>query len=211
MIPFDEVRSILVPELIVEHRPDSERRALNSDRNIRILKKEIEGGHPTPRTLFYYANELYDHLLYEEAASAYRDYLAADRRPSADRYWAHLYLAESARVLGDEETVRDASAKAIGEDPSRAEAYVSLGRLFFDREQWDKALPLFVAATSSGQPVTGFVRNVDYLYGPWDFLSVCLDRLGRRHEALAAAERALPDNPEADRIRSNMRWMVDNL
>ena len=211
VIPFDEARSILVPELVVEHRPAPDRRALNADRNIRILEREIEGGHPTPRTLFYYANELYDHLRYAEASNAYRNFLAADRRPSADRYWAHLYLAESARVLGDEETVLDASVKAIGEDPSRAEAYVSLGRVFFDRGQWEKALPLFVAATSSTPPVTGFVRNVDYLYGPWDFLSVCLDRLGRRHEALAAAEKALPGNPEADRIRSNMRWMVDNL
>jgi tetratricopeptide (TPR) repeat protein len=202
---------VFVPELVVEHRPDPERRTFSSDRNIRILEREIESGHPTPRTLFYYANELYDNQRYEEARNAYREFLGTERRPSADRYWAYLYLAESARVLGDEGAVLEASARAIAEDPSRAEGYVSLGRLFFDRQEWDKALPLFVAATSSDSPVAGLVRNVDYLYGPWDFLSVCLDRLGRRHEALAAAERALPGNPEADRIRSNMRWMVDNL
>jgi hypothetical protein len=211
VIPLEGTRALYVPELIIEHRPELERRARNADRNIRILEEEIEAGHPTPRTLFYYANELYDHACYREAAKAYTEYIALDRRPGPDRYWAQLYLAESARFLQDENTVREASAKAIAEDPSRAEGYVSLGRLFFDREEWDKALPLFAAATCATPPASGFVRNVDYLYGPWDFLSVCLDRLGRRHEALAASERALPGNPEADRIRSNMRWMVDNL
>jgi glycosyltransferase involved in cell wall biosynthesis len=211
VIPLEDIRAIYVPELIIEHRPELDRRAHNADRNIRILQKEIDAGHPTPRTLFYYANELYDHARYLEAAKAYSDYIAEERRPSPDRYWAQVYIAESARFLGDENIVREASAKAIAEDPSRAEGYVSLGRLFFDREEWDKALPLFAAATSATPPTSGFVRNVDYLYGPWDFLSVCLDRLGRRHEALAASERALPGNPEADRIRSNMRWLVDNL
>jgi glycosyltransferase involved in cell wall biosynthesis len=211
VIPLEGIRAVYVPELIIEHRPELDRRALNADRNIRMLQKEIEAGHPAPRTLFYYANELYDHGRYREAAKAYSDFIAVDRRPSPDLYWAQLHIAESARLLGDENTVREASAKAIAEDPSRAEGYVSLGRLFFDREEWDKALPLFAAATTATPPTSGFVRNVDYLYGPWDFLSVCLDRLGRRHEALAASERALPGNPEADRIRSNMRWMVDNL
>jgi tetratricopeptide (TPR) repeat protein len=208
---MENARSVYAPGLVVEHRPDPARRALNWDRNLRILEHEIQGDHPTPRTLFYYANELYDHKRFEDAVRAYQRYLAADKRPSSDRYWAHLYIAESARELGDEDTVREASTNAIAADPSRAEGYVSLGRLFFDRQQWDKAMPLFVAATSASPPTAGTVRNVDYSYGSWDFLSVCLDRLGRRREALAAAERALPGNPEADRIRANMHWMVDNL
>ncbi len=210
-IPLEGARSVLVPDLVVEHRPAAERRALNADRNLRSLERQVSSGHPEPRTLFYYANELYDHGRYQEAANAYRGYLDADRRMSPDRYWAHVYLAESARALGEEDGMREEAMRAIAEDPSRAEGYMTLGRLFFDREEWDKAMPLFVAATSVVLPTLGFVRTVDYAYAPWDFLSVCLDRLGRRSEALVAAQKALQGNPEKERIRSNMRWMVENL
>ena len=114
-------------------------------------------------------------------------------------------------MLGDNDSLRDAATRAIAVDPSRAEAYVALARLYYEEEQWTKAAPLFIAATAATQPTAGFVRNVDYLYAPWDYLSVCLDRMGRRAEALAAAQRALQGNPEADRVRANMRWIVDNL
>jgi glycosyltransferase involved in cell wall biosynthesis len=204
-------RSVFVPELVIEHRPDPQRRALNVDRNVKILESEIAAGHPRPRTVFYYANELYDHQRWGEAAHWYREYLDADRLGGPDQYWALLYLAEASRVLGDKDALRDAATRAIAVDPSRAEAYVALARLYYEEEQWAKAAPLFIAATAATQPTAGFVRNVDYLYAPWDFLSVCLDRMGRRAEALAAAQRALEGNPEADRVRANMRWIVDNL
>jgi tetratricopeptide (TPR) repeat protein len=211
VIPLPAGRSVLVPELVIEHRPDPERRALNTNRNIDILEKEIANGHPTPRTMFYYANELYDHRRWEEAARWYRRYLDVDGLGGADRYWALLFLAEASRVLGDNDGLLDAATRAIAEDPSRAEAYVTLARLYYDEEQWGRAAPLFIAATAATPPTSGFVRNIDYLYAPWDYLSVCLDRLGRRPEALAAAQRALDGNPEADRVRANMRWIVDNL
>ncbi len=212
VIPVPE-RSLLVPELIVEHRPDPARRALHRERNIRILEAEVADGNPTLRTRLYYANELYDLQRYEEAAVAYRAYLENETNHGAERYWALLYLAEASRVLGDDETLVRAAVDAIAQNASRAEAYVCLGRLHFDRERWAEAVPLFTAATSATNPSAGlgFVRNEDYLYLPWHYLSVCLDRLGRRAEALAAAQRALPGNPEADVVRSNMHWFVDNL
>lgn len=210
-IPMENAKSVYIPEIVIEHRPGQKRRESHSDRNLRLLEGEIAKGHPTSRTLFYYANELYDHKRYGEALRYYREYLGADKRPSPDRFWALLYVAESARVLRDEDTVRAASADAIALDPSRAEGYVSLGRLFFDRQEWAQAVPLFVAATSAVKPNFGTIRHFDYGYAPWDYLSVALEKLGRREEALAASQRALPGNPQAGRIRANMHWMVDNL
>lgn len=207
-VPAD--RSVLRSDLVVEHRPDPARRALNSDRNINILAKAIAARDRGPRTLFYYANELYDHQRYGEAAQHYREYLVADVH-GADRYWAQAYLAECLRVLGDLAGARRAALDAIGEDSGRAEGYVTLGRVHFDAGEWEEAIPLFVAATAGRRPAFGFVRDSDYGYAPWDFLSVCYEKLGRMDEALTAAQRGLPGNPEVDRMRSNMHWMVDHL
>jgi glycosyltransferase involved in cell wall biosynthesis len=203
-------RSVLRPELVIEHRPDAERQARHADRNIAILSRAVQEGDRSPRTLFYYANELYDHQRFLEAAQHYQEYLAADPE-GADRYWAHLYLAEAFRALGNEPAARDAAVHAIGEDASRAEAYMTLGRIHFDAEEWDEALPLFLAATAGSRPGYGLARDTDYGCPSWDYLSVCYEKLGRLDEALAAAQRALPGNPEADRVRANMRWIVDHL
>jgi glycosyltransferase involved in cell wall biosynthesis len=211
VIPIHHDRLLTVPELIVEHRPNPQRRSLNEHRNIRILEREIKSEEARPRTWFYYGNELYDHGRWEEAASAYRKFLSMEGGFVGDRYWAFLFVAESARQLGEPDMVRRASLDAIAEDPSRAEAFVSLGRYYFDSGEWEKALPPLTAATACTTPGAGLVRNVDYLYVPWDLISVCMFRLGRFKEALAAADRALPGNPEAERVRANMRSAIDNF
>jgi tetratricopeptide (TPR) repeat protein len=178
---------------------------------MRMLEREVEGGHPSPAALFGYANELYDLGRHEDARRAYREYLDVDRNPGPDRYWAQVCLAALSRQFGDETTTRAVALEAIGEDPSRAEAYVVLGLHYYDHEQWSKAAPLFIAATTTKQPTMGITRNPDYQYKAWDYLSVCLDRLDRRQEALDAARRALPRNPDRERVRTNMHWFVDNL
>jgi glycosyltransferase involved in cell wall biosynthesis len=210
-IRLDGHQSVFVPEFIVEHRPNPATRSSQRDRNMGLLEREIEGGHPAPAILYGYANELYEQGRHEDARRAYRQYLDVDRNPGPNRYWAQVCLAALSRQFGDDATTRAVALEAIGEDPSRAEAYVVLGLHYYDHEQWSKAAPLFIAATTTKQPTMGITRNPDYQYKAWDYLSVCLDRLERRQEALDAARRALPNNPESERVRKNMHWFVDNL
>jgi glycosyltransferase involved in cell wall biosynthesis len=210
-IPLGGTRWVHDADLIVEHHPGPERADGHSKRNLHILEGAIADGDRSPRTLFYYANELYDLGRYPQALDAYEQYLEVEGEITPDRYWALLYVAESARNLELEDRGRQAASAAILEDPSRAEAYVCLGRFHFDRREWVEALPLFTAATAAHRPTFGLVRNGDYLYAAWDFLSVCFDNLGRQPDALQAALRALPGNPQADRVRANIRLIVDNL
>lgn len=65
-VPAD--RSLFRPGLVIEHRPDPVRRDRNADRNLTILTRAVEGRDRGPRTLFYFANELYDHGRFAEAA-----------------------------------------------------------------------------------------------------------------------------------------------
>jgi tetratricopeptide (TPR) repeat protein len=208
-IPIPKDRSTLTRELVVEHRPSPERRAKNLGRDLRMLEQEMASGRPWPQTIFHYANELYDHQRFQEAARHFREYLTTSRRPSPDRYWATLHVAEAERALGRDQAAILPATRALALDPSRAEVYVTLARLHFDHERWAQAMPLFVAATACRAPDVALSRSADYQYLPWDYLSVCLDRLGRRPEALIAAERALPGNPQSDRVRANMQWMTE--
>ena len=188
----------------MEHRPSPERQAKNLGRNLRMLEQEMASGRPWPRMIFHYAIELFDHQRFQEAARHFREYLTTSRRPGPDRYWATLHVAESERALGRDPAAILPATRALALDPSRAEAYLTLGRLHFDRERWAQAMPLFVAATACRPPDVALSRSADYQYLPWDYLSVCLERLGRRPEALIAAERALTGNPQSDRVRANI-------
>ena len=200
----------LSADLVVEHRPDRARQALDADQAIELLEKAFESGDRSSRTLFHFANELHDHGRYGEAVERYGDYLYSEPE-GADRYWAGVYLAETFIVLEDPDQARRVALDTVGDDSSRAEAYVVLGKLHYEAEEWDEAVPLFTAATAATRPSFGLLREADYGYAPWDYLSVCFEKLGQLPNALACAQRALPGNPQADRVRSNMRWMVDRL
>lgn len=203
-------RAALHEDLVIENRPGREREARDLDRRVAIMSGTAVRADGPPLAIFFFANDLMYHERFSDAADAYDEYLDADAR-GGNRYWAQVSRAECLLILGDREEAPKALAEAILEDSSRAEAYVTLGRLRFDAGDWDEAVPLFMAATAATRPRFGFIRDADYGYLPWDFLSVCYDKLGRFHDALSAAERSLPGNPEADRIRANMHWMVDRL
>jgi glycosyltransferase involved in cell wall biosynthesis len=197
-------------DLIVQRLPDPARLKRDVDHEIEVLEELVTAGDNSPRVLFGYANGLYDQGRYGEAVETYGRYLAVDPH-GADRYWAQIFLAECFIVLEDEEAARDVALGAVGEDGSRAEGYMVLGRLAFAEEAWEEAVPMLMAATAATKPQFGLLRESDYSWGPWDYLAVCYDKLGQLNNAIATALRGLVGNPQADRVRANMHWMIDRL
>lgn len=203
-------KAALYEKFVVERRADKRRELRAIDRRVWIMCDAVTPDERPPQTLFFFANDLMYHERYSEAAAAYEEYLERDPQ-GGHRYWALVSLGECNLMLGDGPAGRRALLDAIGEDSSRAEAYVSLGRLHFEAEEWNEAVPLLLAATGATRPAFGFARDADYTYMAWDYLSVCYDKLGRVSEAIDASKRALAGNPQAARIRANLHWMVDRL
>lgn len=197
-------------DLHVDHRPAATKRARVGDRNLRILEKAYGDGDRSPRTLFYYGNELRDNGRLQEAMAAYEEYLPVSNL-YWERYWALLNLARCARRLGDEDACVKYLLQALAQDSSRAEAFIELGVHHYQRKQWRRALTYFSAAASARKPPDGFVTDDHYSWMPWDYLAVCLARVGRRQEALEAAVKALPGNPERQRIQENLTWLAEQL
>jgi Flp pilus assembly protein TadD len=55
------------------------------------------------------------------------------------------------------------------------------------------------------------VDDADYTWRPYDYLSICHDKVGRKREAIDAAIKALDGNPERERIITNLHFMVQAL
>ncbi|MFE0464672.1 glycosyltransferase [Kitasatospora sp. NPDC058965] len=200
-----------VPELVVEHRRTSVQAARDHGRNLRILQACYAAGDRSPRTLFYRANELRDQGRHEEAVVAYAE--ALDGVQSAwERYFALLSQAESLLALARHPEAARTALDAVQLDPARPEAWVVVGKVYYQQERWAEAAPFFQAATCADRrPATGFSRETDYQWLPWDLLAVCLGNSGRREEALRAGLTALHGNPEPERVRRNLAWFVEGL
>jgi len=199
------------PELVVEHRRTDAQAARDAGRNLRILEKLYTAGDKSPRTLYYRANELRDNHRYKESVAAYAEVLAT-KQPTWERYFALISLAECQLNLEEYAQATEAALKAVQLNPSRPEAWIAAGMVHYHRKEWDQAVPFFAAATTArSRPSAGFVRDADYGWAPWDYLSVCLGNSGKYAEALRVGQLALSDNPEAERVRKNLAWFVSQL
>ena len=174
-----------------------------TDRNINILKRLIDNGDTSTRTAFYYANELRDHKRWVDAIAAYERFLAMEYF-SWEYYDSLLSMAICYRNLDQPESSASAYYRAVHFDATRAEAFVGLGDLGYERQNWKQAIPFYKAVIGMTRPVEGFTLETCYSWLPWDRLSICYGNVGLLDEAISAAEKALKTSPERVRILANI-------
>lgn len=205
LFQIDFSRALHRNDLYVEHRPPGDRDPRRGGRNLRILQRAYDRGDSSPRTLYYRALELKMLERFAEALPAYQEYVA-NPGPKWEHYIALIDLATCAMRVGREDLEVDSLLRAVQLDGSRPEAFTALGMYHFRYQRWLDAIPFFAAATSGTRPPEGPVNQDHYGWIPWDYLSVCLANSGRFDEAAQATIRALPGNPEQDRLIENLRW-----
>jgi glycosyltransferase involved in cell wall biosynthesis len=206
VIPLFERPNASSDALYIEHRPSQTKLESKGDRNLVIIQRMVDSGDQSARTMFYYGNELRDRGRYTEALTAYKKYIAQGG-PEWEMYHARLFMSDCELASGNIDAAVGQAMTAIRQEPSRAEAYLRAGRVYYDRQEWARAAPLFSAACAGRRPELGFVDDPDYSYLPWDYLSICLGQLGKFDEAIAAGRRSLElGNPDGDRISGNIAW-----
>jgi tetratricopeptide (TPR) repeat protein len=211
VIPYRYDRAVYRDDLIVEHRPEPSKREHKSTRNLTILERRMTEGTPDARDLFYWANELRDAGRLPEAIDAYHQYLEVSD-VDWEKYTAYLSLSGCSAAVGNTDTAIRYATRAMLLDPSRAEAFMALGRVEFDAGRWGRAVPLYAAAAAARRPAEGFVREPAYTWESWDFLSVCLINAGRHSEGIRASLKSLElGNPDRERINANIAWSLGEL
>jgi glycosyltransferase involved in cell wall biosynthesis len=195
----------------VEHRPRSEDRPHKVDRNLRILERSFGQGDRSPRTLFYLGNELRDHQRWEEAIEAYKEYLAGAEIVVWERYWALLSTAQCMDHVGRIAEKLEVLLSAVNLDSTRAEAFMRLGLHYYGTREWEQAAPFFAAASVLQRPKHGFIDDMAYTWGPWDYLSICHSELGMYEQAIEETMRALRTSHDRERLFDNLKFYLDQL
>jgi glycosyltransferase involved in cell wall biosynthesis len=187
----------------IVHDSPPDRHALKKDRNISFLRKHFAQGATDDRSLYIYAVECLHSLLKDEGEEVLERFFSQVRIPEY-RYEIYSKMYNFFIHFGEPERAVEALAKAIVEDPSRAEAYYKLGRHFSDKaDRPAAAIPLLTAASMIAIPGCGTPEAEAYSYGPLEGLCRAHFRLGDIDAARRLAAKALERKPP------HAKWLAE--
>ncbi|WP_203245860.1 tetratricopeptide repeat-containing glycosyltransferase family 2 protein [Sporosarcina beigongshangi] len=185
----------------------------DSERNLRIYRKLIESGETlSPRDTFYYANELMDHSLFEEASHYYRQFLDSKLGWVEDNIRACLKLANCYYELNDEESALHATLQTLTYDVPRPETCCRLGYYFMEQGKNEVAIHWYHRALLyEEQQQLSFQSTAFSTWLPHLQLCVLYDRLKQYEKAYHHNELARKYKPTDDRIVGNKKYLEDML
>ncbi|MCM3747243.1 glycosyltransferase [Paenibacillus pasadenensis] len=182
-----------------------------TDRNLRIYRSRQEKGEAfNIRDLYYFANELKDHGVYDEAAAHYETMLRTGEGWVEDNIQACLKLSTCYESLGQPELRVQTALRALTYDKPRPEICCSIGNALFDAGSYSTAAYWYELATTIEAPSTmGMSDRAASTWYPHLQLCLCYDRLGQHVKAHEHNEEALKLFPGHSSMLHNRKYFQD--
>lgn len=177
-----------------------------TDRNLRIYRnREQKGEQFSPRDLYYFGNELKDHLHYEEAVVKYEAFLDGGKGWVEDNIQACQKMATCYYQLGMREEALRALFRSFFYDVPRAAVCCQIGAMHVDYGDYRAAISWYerAAACKEAQTQMAMVDHSASTWLPHLQLCVCYDKLGMRSKALYHHEQAKKFNPDHPSVQYN--------
>ncbi|MFS0556868.1 glycosyltransferase [Brevibacillus sp. 179-C9.3 HS] len=157
-----------------------------TDQNLQIyLKRKEKGDVFDPRDQFYFANELFDHARYEEAALQYELFLDEGLGWIEDQILACSKQAECYAYLKQPEKQIQSLTRALAIDLPRAEICCRMGAFFEEKLDFLKAIYWYRQATLLERPQSSMAKVDEsaWTWLPHLQLCYCYDRIGEKRKA----------------------------
>lgn len=199
--------NIMDSDIEVEHRSI---KTTASDRNLKIYEKhDADGKRFTPRDLYYYANELYDHGLYKRAKRYYLRFLRTGQGWVEDNIQACGKLSDCCHFLGEHDKSLDWAFRSFHYDAPRADLCCRIGYYFMQKKQWDRSIFWYKTASRLDLPkeMQGFVNYACWTWLPHLQLCVCYSSIGKFELAYEHNELARTYRPDDPRILHNKEYL----
>jgi glycosyltransferase involved in cell wall biosynthesis len=181
----------------------------DADRNLNIYKKMIEENYEfSPRDVFYYGNELYDHKLYEEAIEQYKKLLKMNGGWYEDKINACGKLADYYNYIKDSFNAKKYCYYSFNYDKPRAEFCCKLGRYFLNENNLNNAIFWYELATKLERPKNswGFFNDDCWTWLPHIQLCVCYYKQGKKELSYKHNEIALSYSPNNETLLRNKEF-----
>lgn len=197
---------VIHSDVEIEHRKVSQG---DPDRNLRIYEEMLRDGEPfSPRSLFYYGRELLCHQRYGEAAAVLEEFLEMEDGWKENRIDACLQAARCYEKTGNEEKRMELLLRSFRYDIPRAEVCCDIGRLFMEKQDFEKAAYWYsqALAVPDRYGEGGFQQEEYHGFIPLIQLCVCCDRLGDINGAWQYHLRSAVLKPEDASVRKNQQY-----
>ena len=197
--------NIIHSEIAITHKSI----AHDSNRNLNIYEKRLKEGEVfSPRDLYYFANELLDHKIYDRAAKYYEEFLNTKKGWIEDNISSCGKLADCYYNLGDKENELKSILSAFTYGSPRAEFCCRLGFHFLDIGDNSAAIIWYKLATQleETKKQLGFYNPVFSTWLPHLQLCVCYDRIGNYKLAFLHNEVALQYRPNDEILLKNREY-----
>ncbi|WP_125154915.1 tetratricopeptide repeat-containing glycosyltransferase family 2 protein [Clostridium rectalis] len=181
----------------------------DSDRNLNIYKKMIEENYTfSPRDIFYYGNELYDHKLYDEAIAQYKKLLKINDGWFEDKITACGKLADYYNYVKDSFNAKKYSYYSFNYDKPRAEFCCRLGSYFLAENNINNAIFWYELATNLEKTNNGwgFISNDCWTWLPHVQLCLCYYKQGNTDLSYKHNEIALSYSPNNKILLDNKKF-----
>lgn len=207
---LDVKGNVIHSDISIIHKKEKE----YTDRNLKIYEKLVSKEEEfSTRDIFYYANELYDNELYDDAIKQYNKFL--DRKDGwiEDIKAACYKLSDCYLYKGDSENELKYILKSFEYDVPRADFCCKLGHRFLNENKLDTAIYWYecVINLSPKDDNMSLVNHDMYAFLPLIQLCVCHYRKGNIKEAYMYNEMASKHKPEDISIKYNKEFFKDKI
>jgi glycosyltransferase involved in cell wall biosynthesis len=178
-------------------------------RNLKIYKKMLlRGKRLSPRSLYYYAKDLYYNKRFDEAITYYKKFLESGNGWTSDKINACYELAQCYKYKKDDKNQLQILVDSIKYDTPRPEICCELGYFYKDKREFDKAIFWFESALRLNKMdrTWGYTMRDCYGYIPAIELCVCYYEIGDVLRAREYNDLASQYKPEATVVLYNKEF-----
>lgn len=167
--PFGKVERLNIPIL---HKKEVHK---NSDRNLKIYNKAIRIRTLSPREMYYYGRELFDHKKYKQCVKILNKFVDSKLGWQENIIDALFLISVCEKNLNNPKKSLFALFKTFEYDVPRANVCCHIGDNFFLKKEYEKAIYWYNLALKCKDVSFkgGFVQKIYYNYYPYLQLCCC--------------------------------------
>jgi len=194
----------------VRHKTEKHCTEDRSERNYRILKKELEGDPDNSRTLFYLGNALKEKGRHDEAIETYRKYLSVSTWKD-EKWMAQKYIGCIFQWQGKYKEAIEELRKAIEIDDRWAESYYYIGETYFLMKEYATCIGWMLKAAEKKPPFSPLWKEISvYRDAPYRYIFACHDVLGDHYRAVQYCKIACEKKPDDEWLKGRLQYF-ENL
>ena len=186
----DPANDVFFPECIILHDAPEENRKERAEQrlkmNEKVFKDELKEKPDDLRALFYLGNTLMEAKKFDEAVKSFDTYIDKQKMFNSELYQALIHKGLCHKELKETNKAMESYYTAMKVSCDRRDAYIVIGDLYFDKENYEKALQTYIQAMGiDPKPSKMFSNGPTNTWYPHQQVARCYEALEDKINAIA--------------------------